>query len=171
MSLVHGQVSSPSVQSLGFPAPSMSFPHPVPKHGLLFGGLFLSLSAWCPELWWALMEREMTKVCWLGADLQVPAKAQCSLCLVGSKCRNSSLCHYPAQSFLPVLCSGPPQQPPQPGWFSITSVSLQGHTGAVGWPLLCSSPPCASCTLGWLLYGQDYSPVNPTLDPRGRKPG
>lgn len=131
MSLVHGQVPSPSVQSLGFPAPSMSFPHPVPEHGLLFGGLLLSLSAWCLELWWALMEREMTQVCWLGADLLVPVKAQCSLCLAGSKWQKS----------FPVSLSSPELSPS-----AVLRAPSAASTARVIFHHLCpSSGPCWSC--------------------------
>lgn len=127
---------------------------------LSFGGLWWK-GKWHRCVGWVLTCRFQLR---LSAD---------SLCLAGSKCRNCSLGCYPAQSFLPVLCSGPPQQPPQPGWFSITSGPLQGHAGAVRRSLLCSPPPCAACTPGWLLYGQpqDYSTVNPIPDPRGGKPG
>lgn len=64
----------------------MSFPHPVPEHGLVCGGLFLSHPGWCPELWWALMEREVTQMCWLGADCRFQLRLSAdSLCLAGSK--------------------------------------------------------------------------------------
>lgn len=100
------------------------------------------------------------------------------------KCNSSSLCRYSDPSFLPLLvfrtCSATSAARSfslQPGCFSRAFYCPQGHTWAVGRPLLCqlegSEPLLLSANLAWLFYvqSQDYSPVNLSPDPRGRKPG
>lgn len=152
---------SPSLQSLGFPALSMSFPHPVPEHGLLCIGLFISASAWCPELWWALMERE-----WHRFQLRLSA-----VCVLQEANAEIVFCVLIQPRALSSAVLRPPQLPPQPQWFFHHFWLSSGPLWSCGEaPALL---PCASCTPGWLFYGQpqDYSPMNPIPDTRGRKPG
>lgn len=81
------------------------------------------------------------------------------------------------RAFFRSWYSGLPQQLLQPGYFSLAFYPLQGHTWAVGRPLLCclegSDHLLLSAHWAWPLHVQPqvYSPVSLSLDPRGRKPG